>query len=250
MRKKAWIVAGAWLGLASPAGAQEIELQGPIRGACTAALVRYCVPATLEWAPWVSGGIAFGVGERALPGVGVGLELTAGILDWAGPPLSGAASETKAGPTGYRAELRLGPWAYAETRAGDGAVAEGGVTFHFGTTNDNLARLVDIVPAGMFDLRLGGGYGAFPAGRAPHYAVALGWGYRVAPERSTWGGGCDPEPAPALLTDATVFRLVTTARHSPELDAWEIGVALELSPTLVMLKERAMEHERRLRSKP
>jgi len=239
MRKAAWIL--AFVGLALPASAEAQEIIGLVerpRG-CDQRLDHRCVPARLEWAPWVGGGIAFGVGERALPALGVGLELTTGVLDWAGVPLSGEASDTKGDARGYRAELRVGPWVYAETRGTGQAVAEAGLTMHFGSTNDQLPKLARAVPGGMFDLRAGGGYGAFPAGRAPHFALALGWGYRVAPDRSSWGGACRPDPPAATLADATVFRLVTTARHSPELEAWEIGLALEVSPTIVMLVSRS-----------
>ncbi|MBX3230576.1 MAG: hypothetical protein KIT84_00050 [Labilithrix sp.] len=244
--RAAWLLGVSLLAVSAPANAQEIELSGPLH-ACVASLNRYCQPATLEWAPWVSGAIGFG--DRTLLGAGVGLELTAGVLEWSAFPLAAGATKT----TRYRAELRVGPWGYAETRGGDGAIAEAGVTAHFGTNDDDLMRLVEIVPAGMFDLRLGGGYGAFPAGRAAHAAVALGWGLRVAPDRTWFGGACDEMPKPKTLIDATLVRLVATGRHAPEIDAWELALALEISPTAGFLLDRVkekLEHHSRAPSRP
>ncbi|MBX3230575.1 MAG: hypothetical protein KIT84_00045 [Labilithrix sp.] len=232
MRSSAWLLGIACL--AAPAVAEAEEAQK------TCSAERQCTPALFEWTPWIAGGVAFGIGERAAAAAGFGLELTSGIVTWKGPPLVADAGWTPLrGDSGYRAELRAGPWVYAETRGREGAVAEGGLTLHVGSTHDYLDKVTELLPAGMFDLRAGGGYGAFPAGRAAHYALALGWGYRVAPDRTTSVDCGAPRPEPRTLLDATVVRLVTTARHAPAIDAWEIALSIEISPTVVFLKQRA-----------
>jgi hypothetical protein len=99
----------------------------------------------------------------------------------------------------------------------------------------------------MFDLRLGAGYGAFPAGRSPHVALGFGWGYRVAYDRGTWGGACDPPPRAPLLADASVARLVTTVRRATDFPAWEAVIAVEVSPTWLLNLRNVVQGRRRRR---
>jgi hypothetical protein len=122
-------------------------------------------------------------------------------------------------------------------RGGRGLV-EGGMTAHLGTVKDYLNTLFDAAPYGMFDLRLGAGYAEFPNGQSPHLAAGLAWGYRFVHARTTHGGACDRPPEPDTVADATMARIVTTLRRPTELDAWEVQIALELSPSWVALPWR------------
>lgn len=77
------IAVSAALALALPAAAQEIQLSGPLAGACIARLDRYAVPASVEWAYWLSAGTAT---RAASLSAGVGTELTTGVLEYLGFP--------------------------------------------------------------------------------------------------------------------------------------------------------------------
>lgn len=236
---------------AAPCGAQEIELIGPIQGACIARLDRYSVPARLEWSSWLSGGLTLDMprhnGVRSLPAVGLGAELTLGVLEYPGFPAAKRGSSERGDPEGNRAELRVGPWTSVE-RSAVGALVEGGLTAHLGTTDDSLNALVLLAPLGMADLRVGVGYGAFPDGRSAHVAIGVGWGYRVVFDRGSWGGACDETPPPALLADATLVRFVATVRRTTDFPATEVGLAIELSPTAALIGSR--NRQRRHREQP
>lgn len=239
------MAACATLVSSAPVAAQEVRITGPISGACVAVLARYCMPARVEWAYWISGGILTDIGprgvERVLPRVGLGAEMTMGV--WS-PSM---APETFTRPwRENRPELRLGAWAGAETRS-TGALVEGGLTAHLGTTDDHLNTLFYQAPKGMFDLRVGAGYGAFSGGRSPHLALSIAWGYRTVFERHTWGGLCDPVPEPPAIADATLVRLVATLRRPLDFPAWEAVLAVELSPTAVLVPWRNQPERRRFR---
>jgi hypothetical protein len=141
-------------------------------------------------------------------------------------------------------ELRVGPWLAGETRSA-GALVEGGVTAHLGTVDDYVNGLVFLERYGVFDLRLAGGCGAFPEGRSPHVGLALGWGYRFVFDRQSWGGACDAEPAPSLLADATLVRLVATVRTATDFPATEVLLGVEISPTMLLAPKRASYRPRR-----
>jgi len=224
-------------GLGARASAQEIQLTGPLSGACPAVAWWMQVPATWEWAFWVSGGVAVqGRGDEIVtfPAGFVGAELTTGVSQWDGFPAPGLPEDRRARPTEAwrrnQAELRLGGWLVASARE-SGGLFEGGATAHFGTTSQSLRNLVHAALGGMFDLRIGFGHGAFAESRGPHVTAAIAWGYRWVFDRETRGGLCAPRPLPASLADATLVRLVTTLRVPTDLPAWEVVVALEISPT-------------------
>jgi hypothetical protein len=133
------MAACATLSISAPVAAQEVRITGPLTGACVAVLARYFAPARVEWAYWISGGILTDVGprgvERMLPLVGLGAEMTTGV--WS--PSLDPKSCTKEWRQN-RPELPLGAWAGAETRS-TGALMEGGLTAHLGTTDDYLNKL-------------------------------------------------------------------------------------------------------------
>jgi hypothetical protein len=237
------------IGVATPSAAQEIVLTGPLAGACPAILKRYHVPAKLEASEWIGTGVSDGRqagADHVSAFFRAGAELTAGVLSYPGFP---APRRDRIGPepppwVWNRAELRLGPWAAAETRSA-GWLVEGGITALLGTTDDYLNWLFFTAPWGMFDLRVGGGYGAFPDGRSPHLAAALGWGYRYVSARQTWGGACDPPPPAAPLAEATLLRFVATVRRATGLPATEVVFAIELSPSWVLAPSQVGARRRR-----
>jgi hypothetical protein len=252
LRFACFFVCFAIVAAASPCAAQEISLSGPLAGACPAVLARYWVPARVEWGTWVTSGVTGLVSAgtaSASAFVGAGVEATAGVVDYRGFPAPRVGLHSAFAPREDRAELRLGPWAAAETRS-VGAVVEAGVTAHLGTTGDLIQVLFLAAPAGMFDLRLGGGYGAFVDrgrgdGRSGHVTLALGWGARVVFARHTWGGACDPAPPPALFADATLVRLVATVRRAIDVPATEVLLGIELSPTWALAPMRAQRRPMR-----
>lgn len=232
----------------STARAEEIQLDGPLAGACIARLDHYCVPAVLEWTSWVSAGatdLRQGLQGRIEPFVGVGAEVTRGVLTYGGFP---APYPRYAPGHGSRrldhAEVRLGPWAAGETRA-TGAALEGGLTAHVGSTNDYRYASAQWTPLGNIDLRLGAGYGAFLSGRSPYLVVGLGLGYRVVFDRHTWGGACDPMPRADALDDATLVRIVATLRRPTDFPASELLIGIEVSPTSVLVWSRAQRRRYR-----
>jgi hypothetical protein len=136
--------------------------------------------------------------------------------------------------------LRVGPWAQGETSSA-GARVEGGITTHLGVTEGYLPGLGLFAPAGVLDLRAGAGYGAFHGMRSPHLTLGLAWGYRWVDDRVTWGGACDPDIEPPRVADATLVRLVTTVRRTTDFAALELGLALEVSPTVALEPARARQ---------
>jgi hypothetical protein len=223
--------------------AQELYLPGPLRGACIARLDGYCVPASLEWMYWVTGGVVTGLpgsgAERAAAFAGVGFEVTHGVLRYHGflaPDLGRSALSYGAGIRDD-AEVRVGAWAQAVTR-GPGALVEGGMTAHLGVTRDHLSNLFHWAPWGMLDLRGGAGYGTMLGTRSPHLLVALGWGYRSVSARYSVGGACDPTPEPDTFAEATGVRVTATLRRSTELPAWEAAFAVEVTPTAALIPSR------------
>ncbi len=236
------------LTLAERSSAQEITLTGPLEGACPLILARYRTPASLEWSYWIGTGVS-GIRQMGADHVSAfvraGADMTVGVLTYPGfPAPSPPRGFERPQYRGNVAELRLGPWAAAETRAA-GALVEGGVTAHLGTVDDYVNGLVYVEPYGVFDLRLAGGYGAFPEGRSPHLGLALGWGYRFVFDRQSWGGACDPEPTPPVLADATLVRLVATVRTATDFPATEVLLAIEVTPTMALALARSSYRPRR-----
>jgi len=246
----AMLFASVGLTLSESADAQEVHISGPLYGSCILRLDGYCEPARVEWSPWITSGVSIQAPDhragRVGPMVGIGVELTASVARYVGFPAApsynhnGAEREDAWHSTTY-GELRLGGWAQAETRRGGGLI-EGGFTAHLGTVADPLATLVFAEPYGVFDVRVGGGFGDFGNERLGHVAVAFAWGYRLAPGRLTLGEACDPEPIPAPIGDAILGRLVTTVRRTVERGAWEAVVAIEVSPTWATLIWRRPHH--------
>ncbi len=141
------------------------------------------------------------------------------------------------------AEVRIGPFVQAETRS-PGALVEAGVTAHLGVVHDDVRLLFLTDPPGMFNLRLAGGYGAFPGGHSPDVAASLAWGYRfVFDRRRLVVASAAPAP-PLSIADATLFRLVTTVRRATDLPAWEAVLGVEVSPTVVLIAPRYFRDER------
>jgi hypothetical protein len=127
---------------------QEIQVTGPLAGACPAIAVRYVTPARAQWSYWLSGGVAathVPAGALTRAEGGVGADITGRALDWKG-------SERRRGGPHVVADLRAGVWAGAATRA-PGALVEGRGVLHLGVLNIS-----------SLDLRAGGGYGAFQTG--------------------------------------------------------------------------------------
>jgi len=223
-----------------PAKAQEIQVNGPLAGACDLSLVPYSVPAPLETTYWISGGVAAELDARASASIGGGAEITTGLSEFVGPaPVSEAGLQRQQRRS--QLDLRLGPWGQVTSRA-PGAVFEGGLTAHLGSVNDSI-RLASSLA--MFDLRFGAGYAHFYEGRSPQISIGLGWGLRTVFERHTGGGACDPEPPPPLVADATAVRLVVTARLATEFPAKELGLAIEVTPTTIFLPWRIREERQR-----
>src|SRR5262249_1181293 len=156
----------------------------------------YSVPARLEWAYWIGAGtLADSARDRSThfsAFVSAGYEVTLGVTQWVGFPASPSTRPKEESWRGAdHAELRRGTWAQGEQRS-EGGLVEGGLTLPLGTVNDDVRRLFhSAAPWGMFDLRAGAGYGAFPTGRSKEFAVALAWGTRFVFDRGSWGLPCD-----------------------------------------------------------
>ncbi len=139
--------------------------------------------------------------------------------------------------------MRIGPFVQGETRS-PGALLEGGVTAHLGVLRDNVRFLFVNAPAGMFDVRLAGGYGAFSGGRSPDVAASLLWGYRFVFDRQRIVERAADEVPPLHVADATLIRGVATVRRATDLPAWEIVLGLEVSPTVVLIAPRVFRELR------
>ena len=202
------------------AKAQQLELTQPLKAASPLAVVREATPARLEWVYWAAGGIASTEGKQQSLGGGLGVELTSELLSYSGFP---------AGPYPLRrnrAELRGGAWAAGQTRSWGGLI-EGGFMLDLGAAYH--------ASWGTFDLRWGGGYGAFVEGRAPHVLVTLTYGVRSVPARYTRRGRGAPRSPPKAVALASVARIFVTRRQSLGDDmASELVVGLELSPTFFL----------------
>lgn len=214
------LAAIAWLGLTpAKASAQKVWGAGPDQRTCVDVAVRETHPADLEWVYWVSGGAAF-AGHGPKPSIGIGAELTRGLLVFRGFPAGDY------GPWLGRAELRWGPWVQAST-LGSVALVEGGFKLHLGAFYH--------ASWGTYDLRLGGGYGAWSGEREPHAAVTLAWGFRSVVGRYTVRGFCDPPARTRPLASGGVLRFFVTHRRT--LDRSELRetvFGIELSPELFL----------------
>jgi hypothetical protein len=207
---------------AAPAAAQEILLTGPL----ALPRPRYwagAVPAELEWTYWVAGGAARETGGTLSALGGLGGELTVEVLRYHGFP-SGYYGRKKGD-----AELRVGPWASAATRSAGGLV-EGGLKLHFGG--------IYHASFGTWDLRLGGGYGAFEPERAAHVAGTLAYGVRSVPARyaeyphEVWQ---EVPPRPRPFAEASVARVFVTLRRAfDDTGSSELSLGVELSPTFLL----------------
>ncbi len=225
---------------AAQAGAQEIQLTGPLIGCWDRPI---SVPTRFEWSYWIAGGGVLDAAPRLSGGAygAAGAEITIAAVTYVGFPAHSIpprlrTPEVRAGLRPYHdsvfGQLRAGAWAQAATRAA-GALVEGGATVHVGTVADPMGQLFKAAPWGTFDLRAGAGYGAFPGERSPFVSFGLGWGYRFLTDRAMQGRTCDPVPAPVWSGEAKVARLVVTGRRSALGEVWEFGVGVEVSPTAV-----------------
>jgi hypothetical protein len=225
MKRSACIGFAVALCFASPAGAQEIVLQNPLAAPPPTYWVG-AVPAELEWTYWVSGGIVTGLGDSpdAVGAVGaIGFELTSELLRYHGFP-SGYYGKQRGD-----AEIRVGPWVSAATRASGGLV-EGGLKLHLGG--------IYHASFGTWDARLGAGYGAYTLDRSAHVTATLAYGVRGVLSRhpreraQSWS---ETPPAPRALAEATVARIFVTLRQAFQLDETrELVVGVELSPTFLL----------------
>ena len=200
------------------AQAQEVRLTGPLTRNCILLLLREATPARWEWAYFNSlGALRSNVKGWGGGAAGIGSELTTGVLTYRGFP---------AGPYTSGAELRAGFWGDGVTRPA-GGLLEGGVKLHLGALYH--------ASWGTFDLRAGGGYGAFVRERSPHLNLTFAYGVRSAPARYSERGVCDPRPVPKRWGLVSVARLFITYRR--ELLAGsresELVLGLELSPTFL-----------------
>jgi hypothetical protein len=186
------------------------------------------VPAQLEWTYWASGGLVVTDSARSSNSnmgalAAIGGELTFEILRYDGFP-----SGWYGGDKGD-AELRLGPWVSAATRASGGLV-EGGVKLHLGG--------IFHASFGTWDLRIGGGHAAYEDSPAPHMTGTFAYGVRSAlaryprDRRETWS---DRLPQPKLIAEASVARLFVTYRLAFDLaETRELVFGVELSPTFLL----------------
>jgi hypothetical protein len=125
------------------------------------------------------------------------------------------------------AEVRLGPWVVGATRR-DGGLVEAGLKLHFGG--------VYHASFGTWDVRAGGGYGAFPDERAPHLSATLAYGVRGVLARHIDRRQCEDAPIMAeSIAEATVARAFVTLRHGyDDHRAREVVFGVELSPTFLL----------------
>lgn len=181
------------------------------------------VPATLEWTYFAAGGVVLRDGSNSGPLGAVGSELTFELLRYHGFP-SGFYARQRGD-----AEVRVGPWAMAATRAGGGLV-EGGLKLHFGGIHH--------ASFGTWDLRAGAGYTGYDDGRAPHFTATFAYGVRSVlarypKDRIQWS---DRSRSPELFAEASVARLFFTYRRSLDdaVGSSEIVLGVELSPTFLL----------------
>jgi hypothetical protein len=220
VRTTAWYVAGALLLATLPAAAEEVQLTGPLKNAYSLALFREATPARWEWAYWNSLGALRSSTPAWGASGGIGAELTFGALTYPGFP-SGPY-----GPKLGRAELRTGLWGQAVTRAAGGLV-EAGLKLHLGALYH--------ASWGTFDLRAGGGYGAFERERRPHVNITFNYGVRSTLSRYSQRGAHEPRPIPRQLALTSVARLFATYRREvSQQAASELVIGLELSPTFLL----------------
>ncbi len=204
---------------ARSAHAQEIDLRGPLSGACIAVLYHRAQPAKLDLATWTSAGVVArerGAGTPADAQLAVGAELTTELARYRGFP-SGPY-----GPHNGLAEIRVGPWVQAATSL-PGGLVEAGLKTH-------VSALYH-ASWGTFDLRGGLGYGAFAEGRSPHAVATLTYGVRSFVRRHKYFGACDPVPRADAFEAGNVARLFVTARAPLDFPgAHQLVVGIELSP--------------------
>jgi hypothetical protein len=209
-------VAAAGLVVPARASAQEVHITGPIQ-ACIAILLRESTPASLEWSYWIAGGGGLdstGSGDR-FGVLGAGIEATTGIAQLGRKYQYG-------GPF----EFRGGPW-WNITSDFSGVRAEGGYVLSFGQ--------VYHAQWGTYALRIGGGIGDDSLGLSPHFVATLTGGVRLASERYSARGACDPKPTPKALGMADNVRLFATARSTLADGApWQFTFGVELSPTFFL----------------
>lgn len=194
--------------------------QADAQVACPDVLILDVIPAKWEGAYWGSGGAVRSSGQNAWGmSWGLGAEVTKGLFTYHRFPFPRAG-----GPWDGRSELRGGLWTVFAVRSAR-VLIEGGPKLHLGGV---------LAPQwGTFDLRLGGGYGAFLEEGAPHISLTLLWGTRSVVKRYQNYGYCDPVPAP-VFAEAGVLRFFITHRRAlGSFSDREVVFGLELSPTLL-----------------
>jgi hypothetical protein len=208
------LCASAVFFFAPRANAQEIRITGPLAG-CPGG---HYHPARLEWAVWNSAGVVVGQDGPSSATAGIGTEVTARL---------------SAFPRGFEGlypddpELRGGLFASAETRS-SGALVETGLTAHLRTDRDAFV-----------ELRGGGGYASYDDRRSAHVGAALALGARFVLERLQPlqpNTPCSHERQ--SLADVTFARFVLSYRRTTDFSGWEMGIGLEVTPTLVVLPRR------------
>ncbi len=207
----------ACLAVSQLASAQEIQLSGPLEGACVAILKRDATPAILEGTHYLS--VAYDAqhpdGTQRLQ-VGTGAELTLPAVNF-GPRYH------YGGPF----EFRLGPWGHVGSRL-PGSFVEGGIVTTFGQQSH--------AQWGTFGLRAGVGYGDLIADDTSHLTITLTGGIHQFTERYSSRGVCDPVPEPATFAYGSILRLFATGRRALDDrgDGWQLTFGLELSPTFFL----------------
>lgn len=221
-RGERWVVRDDAPSQNSVSSGVPLRIGAPLQCACPAAIVVLAKPARWEWVYWTNLAITHGNRSSSWgPAVGLGGELTTGVLTYRGFP-----SGRWFGGARNRAEVRLGPWAVASDRGTRGLI-EGGLKLNWGA--EYLAQF------GTLDLSLGGGHGAHSDEQSGHATMSLAYGIRSALARYYLAPCCDASPQPRTLSMASVLRVaVTLQRPLSERYGMEVVFGLDLSPTLFL----------------
>lgn len=200
---------------------REIELTRPLLAAPALTWYLDTIPATWEWAYWISSGISRTTSKTWGATAGLGFELTVGVATYRGFPAGRCLPRsTRFG------EVRIGPWGSAGIR-GEGGLVEAGLKVHLGGLYQ--------ASFGTFDLRVGSGYGAFDEGHYPHASVTFTWGVRSAIGRYHRNAFGKPQALRERLASTSVVRFQITHREALSIAGSETLFGLEISPSFFLL---------------